>query len=219
MPKITIIIDEAGTLPDPKDKVVIMAAVGRDATKVLSDISIKVRQKIQYHKKEKQISEIKFYTSGERTKIFYLQEILKRDVSIFVLVIEKDKQKIQDSPENFALLAFLLVKECLLLYKEQDIEEIIFDRHFHREKDLKDFNDILLKLLGERFSIRHLDSNDNPEVNSADMVAGSLLWKYTGKNDKFYKLIKDRIISEKILHWKEARRIFFQRNKKPHEPA
>jgi len=217
--KITIIIDEAGTLPDPKDKVVIMAAVGSDAPNTLSKISVKVRQKIKHQKKEKQISEIKFYTSGERTKIFYLKEILKNDIAIFVLIIDKDKQKIKDNPENFALLAFLLIKECFLLYKEQDIKEIIFDRHFHKEKDLSDFNNILIRLLEKKFNISHLDSRSNPEVNSADMIAGSLLWKYTGKDDKFYKIIENRIISEKILHWREAKKMFFQKNKKPHEPA
>lgn len=42
-----------------------------------------------------------------------------------------------------------------------------------------------------------------------------MLWKYTGKNEKFYNLIKDKIISEQILNCKEAKTmIFANKNKK-----
>ena len=52
------------------------------------------------------------------------------------------------------------------------------------------------------------------------MVAGSLLWKYTGRDKKFYNIIKDKVISEQILNWKQAKAMFFRsKNKKPHEPA
>lgn len=219
MIKITIVIDEAGTLPDPKDKIVIMAAVGTEVRKVLLDIVKRVRQKIKPKKKEKQISEIKFYRAGERTKFFYLKELSKSDIDIFVLVINKDNQKIVDNPENFALLAYILIKECLLFYKDRKIEKVVFDKHFHREKDIIKFNNVLLKLLDEKLPLSHLESKENPEVNSADMIAGSLLWKHTGKSNKFYEIIKDKIISEKTLNWKEARRKFFDQTKNPHEPA
>lgn len=213
MAKITIVIDEAGTLPDPKDKVVIMAAVGTDARKILLNIVKRVRQKIRPKKKEKQISEIKFYRAGERTKLFYLRELSNSDIDVFVLVVEKDNQKIADSPENFALLSYILINECLLFYRDGKIREVVFDKHFHRERDLIKFNNVLLKLLGKELPLSHLESEENPEVNAADMIAGSLLWKHTGKNDKFYKIIKDKVISEKIINWKEARKIFFTKTK------
>lgn len=218
--KISILIDESGTLPDPKDKVIIMAAVGVGAREVLLSVLKKVRKSIQSNKKEKSISEIKFYKAGEHTKAVYLKELSLTDVDIFALIVEKNDKSIEDTPENFALLAYILLKECLVFYQGIKIEEVIFDKHFQQKEDLLKFNETLLKLLKEPLVLKHLDSVDNPEINSADMVAGSLLWKYTGKNEKFYNLIKDKIISEQILNWKEAKAmIFVSKNKKPHEPA
>ncbi len=218
--KISILIDESGTLPDPKDKVIIMVAVGVNTQEVLLSVLKKVRKSIQYDKKEKTIPEIKFYKAGERTKAVYLKELSLADVSIFALIIEKNNQSIKDTPDNFALLAYILLKECLVFYQDDKIEEVIFDKHFQRKEDLVKFNEILLELLGEPLILKHLSIIDNPEINSADMVAGSLLWKYTGKNEKFYNLIKDKIVSEQLLNWKEAKAmIFANKNKKPHEPA
>ncbi|MDD4990186.1 MAG: DUF3800 domain-containing protein [Candidatus Pacebacteria bacterium] len=219
-PKISILIDESGTLPDPKDKVIIMAAVGVNAREVLLSVLKKAKKSMRCDKKAKTISEIKFYKAGERTKAVYLKELSLANVNIFALIIEKNNQSIKDTPDNFALLVYILIKECLVFYQDAKIEEVIFDKHFQRREDLKKFNETLLKLLGETLSLKHLDSMDNPEINSADMVAGSLLWKYTGKNEKFYNLIRDKVISEQILNWKEAKTmIFASRNKKPHEPA
>lgn len=218
--KVSILIDESGTLPDPKDKVIIMAAVGVNAQDVLLSVLKKVRKSVQGNKREKSVSEIKFYKAGERTKAIYLKELSFADLNIFALIVEKNNQSIKDTPDNFALLVYILLKECLVFYQDVKIEEVIFDKHFQQKEDLIKFNKTLLELLGESITLKHLSSADNPEVNSADMVAGSLLWKYTGKNEKFYNLIKDKIISEQLLNWKEAKAmIFVNKNKKPHEPV
>ncbi|MDO8524657.1 MAG: DUF3800 domain-containing protein [bacterium] len=218
--KISILIDESGTLPDPKNKVIIMAAVGVNTQEVLLSVLKKARKSMACDKKEKVISEVKFYKAGERTKTVYLKELSLADVNIFALIIEKNNQSIKDTPDNFALLAYILLKECLVFYQDIKIKEVIFDKHFQQKDDLIKFNETLLELLGEPFILKHLSSVDNPEINSADMVAGSLLWKYTGKNEKFYNLIKDKIISEQLLNWKEAKAmIFANKNKKPHEPV
>lgn len=97
------------------------------------------------------------------------------------------------------------------MFYENNIEEIVFDKHFHRETDQNNFNKTLLSLFDKEFPVVHVDSTRDTRVNVADMVAGSLLWKYTGRNEKFYELIKENIISEKILNWKTAKRKFFER--------
>jgi len=205
---ITIIIDESGTLPDPNDKVIIIAAVSTEIPKLLAEVSKTVRKEIRKRKKKEEISEIKFYQAGDRTKTAYLKTLAKQAVDVFVLIVDKKEQKIPDTPENFAALCYILLAECLLFYGNK-VKEVIFDKHFHRSIDQSRFDDILTKLLKRRLKLRHLDSSKNTEVNTADMVAGSLLWKYTGKDNKFYDLIKDKIISEKVLNWKEVKRKFF----------
>lgn len=205
----TIFIDESGTLPDPKDKVVIIAAIGTQIPRELAEINKKVRKKIRGYKKPEEIIEIKFYQAGDRTKKEFLNELVKYNLDIFVLIIEKNNQKIKDSPENFALLCYILLKECLIFYQDK-VEEIIFDRHFHRQKDQQLFNQILESLLKKKYNFKHFDSINHPEINTADMVAGSLLWKYTDKNKEFYEIIRERIVSEMVINWKEAKRKFFQ---------
>lgn len=210
--QITILIDESGTLPDPKDKVIIIAAVGTEMPAKLIEITQKIRKKLKARKKKEIISEIKFYNASEKTKTEFLKELSKCPIDIFILIVNKNGQKIPDTPENFALLCYLLLEECFLFYQE-DIKEIIFDKHFHKKQDLEIFNRTLQKLLDKKVLLKHVDSEKDIIVDNADMVAGSALWAYTGKSDKFYKIIKNRIISEKILNWKEAKRKFLEKLK------
>ena len=143
---ITIYIDESGTLPDPKDKVVIVAAVGTSSTTQITKI-------------------IKSIKHSE----------------IFVLVVEKAGKSIPDSPENFALLCWFILEDCLALHRHRKTR-VIFDRHFHKLSDQNQFNTILTRLLGFQTEFSHKDSQKNPLINAADMVAGSLLWAQRRKS-------------------------------------
>ncbi len=210
MRKISISIDESGTLPDPKDKVIVIAAVGIDNPTVLNKLSKSIRKSLR--NKGEAINEIKFYLAGKNTKVKYLRALSEQNIGIFTLIVEKKGQKIADTPENFATICWLLLEECLLFYKETEIKEIIFDRHFHREKDQEVFNQILNKLLRKKLSFIHKDSKSNPFITASDMIAGSILWNNTGKSAQFYLLIKDKIIIEKRINWKEAKRRFFTKN-------
>lgn len=208
MSKVTVFIDESGTLPDPKDQVVIVAAVSTSIPKSLLKPSKSARKYLKNAKKR--LSEIKFYRAGLRTKKRFLKELASQDISIFTLIVEKHRQKIEDSPDNFAILCWLLLEECLIFYKNQ-IKEVVFDRHFHRLQDQVRFNRILAKLLGKKLPFKHVDSQQDPRVNTADMVAGSVLHFSTGKNKSFYKIIRKKVISEKRINWKEAKRKFLNK--------
>jgi hypothetical protein len=212
MTKSTVFIDESGTLPNPKDRVVIVAAVGTQAPEKLLIISKSVRK----FQKKKNAVEIKFYKAGERTKKKFLENLASQDLEIFVLIVEKQGKKIDDSPENFALLCWLILEECLLFY-EKEIKEVVFDRHFDQKKDQELFNHILSKLLGQKIDFTHADSQKDSRVNAADMVAGSLLWLKTGKDPRFYELIKPKIISEKSVNWRQIKKKFW--HKKMSEPT
>jgi hypothetical protein len=208
MKNITIFIDESGTLPDPQDQVVIIAAVGTKLPEKLRGITNSAR-KILF---KKDVPEIKFYKSGEKTKKFYLEKLNREDIEIFVLTIEKQGLKIIDSPENFALLCWLVLEDCLLFYQDA-IKEVVFDRHFHKTEDQEIFNHLLTQLLNQKLKIIHTDSQNDTRVNTADMIAGSLLWLKTGKEKTFYELFKGKIISEKVVSWKNLRKKFFETKK------
>ena len=195
---IFIYVDESGTLPDPKGPVIIIAAVATYSANqlILPKKSIKTKT-----------GEVKFYNSGENTKKNYLTTLSKLDIQIFALILEKRGQKIPDTPENFAAICSLILHDCLDYY-QNSLVSIIFDRHFHKSSDREEFDEIIRKLTSQNITISHVDSLKEPAVNTADMVAGSLLWKQTGKDNQFYKIIKCKIAEEKIVNWKEAKKWF-----------
>ena len=100
-----------------------------------------------------------------------------------------------------------LVNEINLWYKNEKIV-IILDRHFHRKIDQNQFNRLLRKSIHKsfRYKIKHVDSQQDPLVNMADMSAGAILWKYTKKDRQFYNLIRENIIVEKLVNWPEMKR-------------
>lgn len=204
MKKITVFIDESGTLPDPKDKIIVVAAVATEAPETIDAIIKLVKKKGL----KKQSGELKFYTAGERTKIAFFDNIAKEKFDIFILAVDKMGRKISDKPEHFALLAWLLLSDILNF---SHINEIIFDRHFFRKSDTEKFNKQLSDLLGIDCDIKHVDSIKNKRINIADMVAGAVLAKETNKDPRFYEMITNRIISYKKLNWKEAKRKLFGR--------
>ncbi len=214
MNKPTIFIDESGTLPDPKDRVIVIAAVGAEDLTGLSQTfrSIRKRRGI----KEKHL-ELKFYKAGIKTKNLFFEKLSKQPVSIFVLVVDKMGRKIPDTPEHFAVLCGLVISEILHFYS--GIQKIAFDRHFHKNHDENAFNKALKEFLGiQSLPLEHLDSQTNMMVNVADMIAGALLSKESGKNTSFYEMIKDQIVSETRLNWPEAKRRWVEQKNLP-EPV
>ncbi len=202
---LNIFIDESGTLPDPKDKFIVISGVGvkriKEAKDVVSRILFSLRQK------KIKIKELKFYYAGQRTKRQFLSGIVSASFEIFVLVVNKKGRKIADTSENFAILAADLINEINLWYKAEKVI-ITINRHFHRKIDQNNFNKFLRKWVDKslKYTIRHSDSQQNHLVNLADMTAGAVLWKYSGKDSQFYNIIKESIMVEKLVSWPEIKR-------------
>ncbi len=205
MKKPIIFIDESGTLPDPKDRVIVVAAVGLDFPEKIEKIIKAVRKSGRF---KREAGEIKFYTAGDKSKTLFLQKLIEEDFDIFTLTVDKMGRKIPDTPKHFALLCWLLLIDVLNFYPH--VKEIIFDKHFHREKDCEEFNTNLKNLIGEKLPpVRHVNSREDRKVNVADMVAGAVLAKEADKGDRFYKIFEERIISETKVNWPEAKRKLF----------
>ena len=207
MRNITVFVDESGTLPDPRDRVVIVAAVGTFSPTKIETIIKSVRKKGHF---KKPVGEIKFYTLGNKTKTLFLEKIANENFDIFILTIEKMGRAIPDTPQHFAVICGFLLENVLSFY--QKVEKIIFDRHFHKSEDIKEFNQALENFLDKDLpKINHVDSKKDKNVNIADMVAGAVLAKETGKNKSFYEIFKNRIINESRLNWPEVKRKLFQK--------
>jgi len=205
-----ILIDESGTLPDPNDKFIVVAAITFDRIKESENLIGRALESLRQSKKE--LKEIKFYYAGERTKRQVLSGIISAGFGIFALITDKKGRRIADTPENFALLVAELINEIFLWRTEKNFQ-ILIDRHFHKKNDEECFNSFLGKnIKGEvSYSICHIDSQQNPIINLADFVAGATLAKYNKNNFRFYDIIKENILLEKIVNWPELKRISLEK--------
>lgn len=97
--KVFIYVDESGTLPDPKDPAVVIAAVATYSPNKLLLTNKTVIKKLHSNNTK----EIKFYTSGRNTKKKFLTVLAKQDIQIFTLILEKHGKNISDTSENFAI--------------------------------------------------------------------------------------------------------------------
>ncbi len=200
-----ILVDESGTLPDPKDKFIVIAGVRikriREATNLISRILKSLRQR------KIKIKEIKFYYAGEQTKRQILSGIISAGFEIFIIIVDKKRRKIPDTPENFSLLVSELINEIYLWQPEKNLK-IIIDRHFHRRIDERNFDNFLRRSVKKdlSYSIQHANSQQNFIINLADFVAGATLTKYNKNNVQFYNIIKENILLEKIINWPELKR-------------
>lgn len=200
-----ILVDESGTLPDPKDKFVVIAGVGLRELKEGKNLISRILKSLRQRKIK--IKEVKFYYAGERTKRQILSGIVLAGFEIFTLIVDKKRRKIPDTPENFSLLASELINEVNLWQPKRNLK-IIIDRHFYQECDEKNFNKFFQKEMKKdlNYTIQHIDSQQNFIINLADFVAGAVLAKYNKNNFQFCDIIKESILLEKIVNWPELKR-------------
>lgn len=206
--QVYVYIDESGTLPDPKDRVIVVAAVGVISPSQAENL---FKGKVWRRNLKHPGNEIKFYTAGEKTKLAALKEIAKKDFAIFILVVDKKGRKIPDNPENYATISWLLVEDVLDFYN--NVVEVIFDKHFTSDEKIEEFNAILMGLLNRHIKVKHVDSKLNEGVNIADMIAGATFASETSKGNQFYNLIAEEVISVKRLNWPEAKARFFDKKR------
>lgn len=202
---LTVFIDESGTLPDVKDKFIVICGVVVDELKEAKNIFSRILKSLKQRKID--IKEIKFYHAGQNTKRQFLSGISSANFKIFTLVVDKKNRKIADTPENFSVLVGDLIGDIIKWYENGNINFVI-DRHFYRKVDQNEFNKLVgLEFKGSlKYLIKDVDSQKNFLVNTADMAAGAILWKYRGKDRQFYDLIKENIIAEKVVSWPEIKR-------------
>lgn len=168
---ITVFIDESGTLPDVKDEFIVICGVAVKQLKEAENIFSRILNSLRQRKIK--IKEIKFYHAGQNTKRQFLSGISAVDFKIFSLIVDKKSRKIADSPDNFALLAGNLMSDIIKWHKGEKIL-FILDRHFYRQSDQDEFDNLVKKEIGWslKYQIKHVDSQQDFLVNTADMAAG-----------------------------------------------
>lgn len=197
-----IFIDESGTLPDPTDRYIVLAALVAPNPQGLEKILPKFRKKTPLkgaRKKEKKAPEFKFHYVGDITRRKVLEEIITKEVKIYLLVVDKMGRKIADTPQNYGKLIKNLIPKLL---KKEYPKEIYIDKHFGHKYDAEKLQSIL-DSISNKVSFLQVDSVTDPRIDLADFIAGATLRKFRVEDETFYKIISKKITWEKIKKWNE----------------
>lgn len=203
MHKAIVYIDESGTLPDPADTVVVVAAVGTVSPERIDALFKRVKKKAAFTKPS---GEIKYYTAGDKTKTVFFNLLAHENLTICVLVVDKIGRAIPDTPDHYAALCMVLLTR--VLRRIPTIAELRFDRHFSKRTDTDRFNELVRIVVGKDIGITHVDSMEDKRVNVADMVAGAMLAAETGRDTRFRSMIKHKVTVTVRLGWKEIKERF-----------
>lgn len=197
-----IFIDESGTLPDIFDKYIVLAALVALNPQGLEKILPKFRKKTPSkgsRKKEKQVREFKFHYVGDITRRRVLEEIISKNIKIYLLVVNKMGRKIKDNPENYGKLIKSL---ATTLIKKENPKEIYIDKHFGNKSDSEKLQ-FFLDSVNDQVEFKQVDSVTDPRVDLADFIAGAVLRKFRAKDETFYNIFSSKITWEKTKKWNE----------------
>jgi len=181
----------------------------KKTNKKLQKILKKARKRI-VKKKLKSVSELKFYHSNEKTRFFILSELAKQDVEIVVLIIDKQKRRIKDTPSNYGIVVGAAVAELLSIHPALSLT---VDKKYTSKNQQKEFQqasqETINKLVIKRASVFFnppVDSQKESVVQLADFVAGAFHFKYNRQDDHYAKIIKNKIKIEKVMKWTELKK-------------
>lgn len=199
------LVDESGNLPDPTDPVVVIAVVIPEASeKSLARLLAKIRRRLPLkgkRKRERQIGELKFRSTSPKTRRQVLAALARQDVALFVVTVNKDGVGIKDTPENYAMLANLILPECVKDFP--NLDHILFDRHFSRRVEQEAMARLIRSALKREVEISHVDSLQDARVDLADFVAGAVAFARSRGDTTYEDLIHGKRIVNKVVRWVE----------------
>ncbi len=201
MSKLTVFIDESGTLPDVTDKFIVMSALITAYPEQLARILSKFRKKTPKkgsRKNERLVPEFKFHYVGQLTRQSVLTEINRQNIRIYILVVDKMGRKIADTPTNYFKLVRTLIG--LVLGQEQEVGQIILDSHFNVKVKSLELGSSLKSTFPD-VKIMQADSKIDSRIDLADFVAGAVLRKYNKQDLQFVDIFADQIKIERVIRW------------------
>lgn len=200
--KTTIFIDESGTLPDSRDKFIVLAALISTDPTSLAKILPKFRKKLPKkgrRKKEAQVPELKFHYAGSLTRRKVLENLTKEKVRIYALIVDKLNRKIADTPENYSKLLKALLE---LISAKEEFVIVYVDKHFNSKIKIETLRNKIRADL-PKIKVLQTDSRIDSRIDLADFIAGAILRKYNLSDPSFTEIISGKIVKEKLVKWNE----------------
>ncbi len=186
-----------------------VVSTNEKTNKNLQKILKNARRKI-VKKKLKQLSELKFYNSDEKTRIYILSQIASCDVEIVVLILDKEKRKIVDTPENYGIVVAAAITELLKFHSSLSLT---MDKKFTNMNQQNNFLQNCQKTINilspkgkNVFFNPPIDSRKESSVQLADFVAGAFNAKYNKKENRYVEIIQKKVRSEMIVKWTEIKK-------------
>ncbi len=144
-------------------------------------------------------SELKWRNASQRIRQGVLNRLAQAEAAIFTLTVRKRGRRIEDTPENYAILSCELLRQCWDVYPNV---ALLLDRHFTSPAQIAAVNTYIYRHWPTQgvLSISHIDSQRSPLVQLADFVAGSVYdWHKTG--DPTFNLIEEKVDAALVEDW------------------
>lgn len=204
-PELIAFIDESGSLPDPSDVIVVIAAVVAHARDLgLARLLAMVRRQLPdkgKRKRERKLTELKFHETSDATRRKILSALTKQDVTLFIVVVDKAGSVISDTPNNYATLIEQVVPYCLERFPR--LRRVFIDRHFTRSTDEAVLRKRIESQFDEMVDLRFVNSSQETRIDLADFVAGAVAYTQRFDDTRYEELIRSEIAVYRVLRWKE----------------
>ena len=194
-------LDESGSLT-AESPFFVMAAVITADPRVLHNLIPRAvtRSGKRLGRSAKDAGEIKWRNASQRIRALVLAELAAAEVELFTLTVLKGGRRIEDTPENYGILACELLSLCWPVYPNV---ALAIDRHFTSPAQVATVNTWIYRRWPppDVLSIVHADSQRNTLVQLADMVAGSVYaWHKSG--DRTMQLITEKFGTTQVEDWR-----------------
>jgi len=206
-----IYVDESGSLADPRDTIVTLAAI-----KTLSPESLRwiirrvMRDVYQKQPKQKASAEFKFYTTTENARVAVLEALARERVAIYAVSVFKGAQIIPHIPANYAIMLSQLLRACGV--EHEPIAQIALDSPFNTPRQRAQLTTAVQGVLDLDTELVYVDSRKSPQVQLADFVAGAVRAQHMGGHWIPYQFIQPRMRSDQLVRWKTLRREWLERD-------
>lgn len=188
-----IYLDESGNLgfKENSGKYFVVAALCVEEEKIINRCIKNARDGLS--KKHKKI-ELKFSNSSDTVKRRVLKCIVRKDVSISYILLNKDwiSPHLCNKPP---IIHKYMIGELLsnMLYDVSITRTNVIIDKFLYGKYIGGFNSYINLKSPVKMKIEHVPSYGNNGIQAVDFVAGAIHKKYRDRDDFFYNLIEDRI--------------------------
>lgn len=137
--------------------------------------------------------------------------MIEVEIRFGILIVDKAKQAIEDTPENYAAVIAEAIAMAQNYYRSANLE-IIIDGHFSSHADRQRFVALLVDGLDLEEQPQFADSKITPLVQLADFVAGAFYSKFgVRRNAEYVEQIESQFIAETRITWRELKAKWIQR--------